>query len=143
MTAFDLDGAFTIGGGGTFAYPTIASLAAGVENVRLASRSPRAAWRSEHRLRLRIVDLYAAALARTRGLRAPVPTVGIMVDSSQGPTACGSTWNSSASTDVASYNVYRGSSGAGPFNLVNVDPGCAHAVPELPGLSPTTTYYTK
>jgi hypothetical protein len=44
MTSFDLDGAFTIGGGGTSAYPVIASLASA--RTQRASRSPRAAWQS-------------------------------------------------------------------------------------------------
>jgi hypothetical protein len=75
-------------------------------------------------------------------LRAPVPPTGIVVDPSQGPDRLRLTWTPSASTDVAYYNIYRAASGAGPFNLVNVDP-VPHTLFVNTGLSATTTYFYK
>jgi len=45
---------------------------------------------------------------------------GVEIDPGQGPDRLNITWTASASSDVAAYNVYRASSGAGPFNLVNI-----------------------
>jgi hypothetical protein len=140
MTAFDLDGAFTIGGGGTSAYPTIAPLAAAENTTGITLTESSVAV--EHRLRLRIVDLYGRAYEDTVELRAPVPPTGIMIDPSQGPDRLRVTWNNSASTDAASYNVYRAASGAGPFNLVNVDP-VSNTLFVNTGLTATTTYFYK
>jgi len=119
LTAFDLDGAFTIGGGGTSAYPAINSLASQENTTGITLTESSVAV--EHRLRLRIVDTYGRAYEDTVELRAPLPPTGVEIDPGQGPDRLNITWARSASSDVAAYNVYRASGGAGPFNLVNID----------------------
>lgn len=138
LTAFDLDGAFTIGGGGTSAYPVISSLASAENTTGITLTESSVAV--EHRLRLRIVDTYGRAYEDTVELRAPVAPTNLVIDASQGPDRLQITWTASASTDRAAYNVYRAASGAGPFNLVNVDP-VPHTLFINTGLSATTTYY--
>ncbi|HKW14605.1 MAG TPA: C25 family cysteine peptidase, partial [Candidatus Krumholzibacteria bacterium] len=140
MTAFDLDGAFTIGGGGTSSYPTIVSLGSAENTTGITLTESSVAV--EHRLRLRIVDLYGRAYEDTVELRAPVAPTGIMIDPSLGPDRLSVRWTASASSDVAYYNVYRAASGAGPFNLASVDP-VPHTLFVNTGLSPTTTYFYK
>jgi len=140
MTAFDLDGAFTIGGGGTSAYPAIASLASAENTTGITLTESSVA--TEHRLRLRIVDSYGRAYEDTVELRAPVPPTDLVIDPSQGVDRLKVTWTASASTDAVGYNVYRATSGAGPFNLVNTDP-VPHTLFMNTGLSPTTTYFYK
>jgi hypothetical protein len=140
MTAFDLDGAFTIGGGGTSAYPVINTLASAENTTGITLTESSVAV--EHRLRLRIVDTYGRAYEDTVELRAPVAPTNLVIDPSQGPDRLQVTWTASASTDVAAYNVYRASTGAGPFNLINTDP-VPHTLFMNTGLSATTTYYYK
>jgi hypothetical protein len=140
LTAFDLDGAFTIGGGGTSAYPVMSSLASAENTTGITLTESSVAV--EHRLRLRIVDTYGRAYEDTVELRAPVPPTNLVIDPSQGPDRLQIAWTASASTDVAAYNVYRASSGAGPFNLVNVDP-VPHTLFMNIGLNATTTYFYK
>jgi hypothetical protein len=140
MTAFDLDGAFTIGGGGTSAYPVINTLASAENTTGITLTESSVAV--EHRLRLRIVDTYGRAYEDTVELRAPVPPTNLVIDPSQGPDRLQVTWTASASSDVAAYNVYRASSGAGPFNLANLDP-VPHTLFMNTGLSATTTYFYK
>jgi len=140
MTAFDLDGAFTIGGGGTASYAAIVSLASAENTTGITLTESSVGI--EHRLRLRIVDLYGRAYEDTVELRPPTAATALVIDPSLAPDRLKITWAASASLDVAYYNVYRASSGAGPFNLVNVDP-VAHTLFVNTGLSPTTTYFYK
>src|SRR5678809_1360033 len=90
----------------------------------------------------RIVDTYGRAYEDTVELRAPLPPTGVEIDPGQGPDRLNITWTASASSDVAAYNVYRASSGAGPFNLVNIDP-VPHALFLNTGLNSTATYFYK
>jgi len=140
LTAFDLDGAFTIGGGGTSAYPAINSLASQENTTGITLTESSVAV--EHRLRLRIVDTYGRAYEDTVELRTPLPPTGVEIDPGQGPDRLNITWARSASSDVAAYNVYRASGGAGPFNLVNIDP-VPHALFLNTGLNSTATYFYK
>ncbi|HET6348148.1 MAG TPA: C25 family cysteine peptidase [Candidatus Krumholzibacteria bacterium] len=140
MTAYDLDGAFTIGGGGTSAYASIPSLGS-IENTTGFTLTE-SSVATEHRLRLRLVDLFGRAYEDTVELRPPGPPTNIVIDPSIGPDRLQLTWSPSPSTDVMYYNVYRSLSGAGPFTQVNVDP-VPHTLFMNTGLSPTTTYYYK
>jgi hypothetical protein len=140
MTAFDLDGAFTIGGVGTSAYPVIASLASAENTTGITLTESSVA--TEHRLRLRIVDLYGRAYEDTVELRPPTPPTALVIDPSQGPDRLRVTWTASASPDIKYYNVYRAASGAGPFNLISTDP-VPHTLFVNTGLSATTTYFYK
>jgi hypothetical protein len=141
MTAYDLDGAFTIGGGGTDTYAAIASLASAENTTGITLTENNVA--TEHRLRLRLVDLYGRAYEDTVEFRQPLAPAGtVSIDPSLGIDRLKLTWTASASTDVACYNVYRASSAGGPYNLVNVDP-VTHTLFVNTGLSATTTYYYK
>ena len=140
LTAFDLDGAFTIGGGGTSAFPAIASLGS-AENTAGITLTESSVG-TEHRLRLRIVDLFGRAYEDTVELRPPVTGSAVVIDPSLGVDRLKLTWTASPSSDATYYNVYRSLTSGGTYNLVNVDP-VPHTMFVDTGLSATTAYFYK
>ncbi|HEX6792140.1 MAG TPA: C25 family cysteine peptidase [Candidatus Krumholzibacteria bacterium] len=140
MTAFDLDGAFTIGGGGTSAVAAINSLASAENTTGITLTESSVAV--EHRLRLRIIDTYGRAYEDTVELRTPTAASTIVIDASLGVDRLRLNWAPSASTDVKYYNIYRSTSSGGTYTQVNVDP-VPHTLFIDTGLSATTTYWYK
>jgi hypothetical protein len=87
MTAFDLDGAFTIGGGGTSAYTTITSLSSAENTTGITLTESSVAV--EHRLRACASWISTAAHMKTRSscARRSLPPESLSIRA-RAPTVC-------------------------------------------------------
>jgi hypothetical protein len=94
----------------------------------------------EHRLQVRITDIFGATYLDTIELRKPYPPSNLVFDASLGDDRIQVTWVHSISADVEKYNLYHSLTQGGPYELRSVDP-VDHSVYTDVGLQASTKYY--